>query len=737
MTTELSNNTTNNLAPDLMESEPIVTTDKADYAPGETAEIIGNGFTPGSEVVVQIVDDPTKPGDDGDVDEYQPITVITDEFGTFNTTWFVPTDDDGTGEGIPDALNATLFLTATGTGADGVLGTDDDQIAETTFTDGRPSSNNRGSYSSRSQNTGQDNVEVSFNLYTDVADTDSSSDRGFFPGAVASYTETTFSTFNQTTTTNADFTDLDLSVFLVANFPNYVEINYSFRDPSTNTSVGSFDLIFETNSVFGFPNVPNNLPVDSLVNDIEFIAENVLDTYSSALDSFFGAPSARDDDSLFNDDLNTSNDGETIVPVAPLATDNTAAVTEDLTLTASGNLITDDDGAGTDNDDGLSSQPDFDNLSITGIAGITDSNTDVVGTFGTLDWNTDGSYTYTLDNNNPTVQALGSGETLTDTFSYTLLDDENLSDTANLNVTINGIIDNDSSAPDPEPDSNNIDGTRNDDNINGTSASDFIAANNGNDTVNARGGNDTVEGGRGGDIISGGAGDDILAADRVDRFNDFDGETSEIRGNSGDDTIFGGAKNDLLIGNSGNDSIFGKSGDDELRGGRGDDLLNGGVGNDRIIGGQGIDTADYSDLTINGVFGTVAGLDANLRDGVFKHSSSNNALTWTDTISGIENITGTQRNDRFVNKNTNNVFDGQGEVGRSDRITIFTSVFGDGDYGVTGDVVEYQGNSVRYSFAGNADNFTVTRNGQTDTLIDIEFVKFNDGVFATAELNFV
>lgn len=36
--------------------EPIVSTNKADYAPGETATITGSGFMPNSEVVIQIAD---------------------------------------------------------------------------------------------------------------------------------------------------------------------------------------------------------------------------------------------------------------------------------------------------------------------------------------------------------------------------------------------------------------------------------------------------------------------------------------------------------------------------------------------------------------------------------------------------------------------------------------------------------------------------------------------------------
>jgi predicted extracellular nuclease len=281
---------------------------------------------------------------------------------------------------------------------------------------------------------------------------------------------------------------------------------------------------------------------------------------------------------------------------------------------------------------------------------------------------------------------------------------------------------------------NMIDGTRNDDNLRGTPDEDIISGNNGNDIINARGGNDTVEGGRGGDIIRGGTGDDVLAADRVDRFDDFDGEVSALRGDVGNDLIFGGRKDDLIIGGFDNDTLLGKNGDDNIRGNRGDDILNGGIGNDNLNGGGGIDTADYSDIVINGVFGTIAGLDINLRTRTALHSSTNNALTWTDQVRGIENVTGTQRNDRFIGNRQNNIFDGQAEVGRSDRQTEFIDLRGNA-YTVTADVVEYRASSSQFTFIGTADNFTVTGPNQgTDTLIDIEFIKFRDGVFATSEL---
>ena len=274
--------------------------------------------------------------------------------------------------------------------------------------------------------------------------------------------------------------------------------------------------------------------------------------------------------------------------------------------------------------------------------------------------------------------------------------------------------------------------------LKGGLGSDTISGNNGNDTIKAYSGDDLVEGGRGGDLIKGGTGNDTLAADRVNRFDDFDGKVSELRGGAGNDLLIGGSKDDLLIGGRDNDELLGKSGDDLLRGGAGNDLLNGGVGSDRIEGNKGNDTADYSDLAIDGLSSTIAGLDANLKDGKIQHSSTNNALAWTDTVRKIENVKGTERNDRFIGDGKNNVFDGRGEIGRSDRLTEFIAL-DDEAYTVTADVVEYSSGESNFTFVGTPDNFTTTGNNTgTDTLINIEFIRFNgdDAVVATSDLTF-
>ncbi|WP_259372616.1 beta strand repeat-containing protein [Piscinibacter defluvii] len=64
------------------------------------------------------------------------------------------------------------------------------------------------------------------------------------------------------------------------------------------------------------------------------------------------------------------------------------------------------------------------------------------GSYGTLTLNADGSYSYVLDNSLAAVQALRTaGDTLTDTFTYTMRDAAGQTSTATLTVTIRGAND--------------------------------------------------------------------------------------------------------------------------------------------------------------------------------------------------------------------------------------------------------------------------------------------------------
>ena len=66
----------------------------------------------------------------------------------------------------------------------------------------------------------------------------------------------------------------------------------------------------------------------------------------------------------------------------------------------------------------------------------------VTGSFGIINIAADGSYSYTVDNSNATVQALRTGgNTLTDTFTYTMQDSGGLTSTTQVTVTIQGAND--------------------------------------------------------------------------------------------------------------------------------------------------------------------------------------------------------------------------------------------------------------------------------------------------------
>ncbi|WP_194271042.1 retention module-containing protein, partial [Comamonas testosteroni] len=63
------------------------------------------------------------------------------------------------------------------------------------------------------------------------------------------------------------------------------------------------------------------------------------------------------------------------------------------------------------------------------------------GQYGKITLNSDGSYSYQLDSSLNVVQALGVGETLVETFTYTLVDKDGASSSATLTVTIVGTND--------------------------------------------------------------------------------------------------------------------------------------------------------------------------------------------------------------------------------------------------------------------------------------------------------
>ncbi|WOH65378.1 VCBS domain-containing protein [Bradyrhizobium sp. BWA-3-5] len=172
--------------------------------------------------------------------------------------------------------------------------------------------------------------------------------------------------------------------------------------------------------------------------------------------------------------------------------------------------------------------------------------------YGTFMITVAGVWTYMLDNNNGTVQALEAGQTLTDTFTVATIDGT----TQTVTIVIHG-----SSDADPNDFDNLAQGDHvivNTPYVYGTPNGENIA-----------GGGDEFQ------IVYAGAGDDV------------------VNGTGRDDILYSGSGNDTIKGNDGNDTIYGGSGNDTVNGNNGNDTITGGFGADRLTGSNGNDVFVY------------------------------------------------------------------------------------------------------------------------------------------------
>lgn len=201
--------------------------------------------------------------------------------------------------------------------------------------------------------------------------------------------------------------------------------------------------------------------------------------------------------------------------------------------------------------------------------------------------------------------------------------------------------------------------------LTGTSGADTLTGTSGNDTLSGLGGNDSLSGLGGADTLTGGNGDDTIS------------------GGTGADSLSGGNGNDSLLGEAGNDTLSGGAGLDTLIGGNGDDVLTGGAGADTLTGGGGNDTADYS--------ADGAGVTVNLASGTATDGGGA-----TDTLNGIENVTGSAFADSLTGDAGANVISG-----------------GNGADTITG----AGGNDTLTGGAGN-DLFVITDTSGSDTITD-------------------
>ncbi|PKH82635.1 type I secretion target [Pseudomonas sp. Choline-02u-1] len=123
-----------------------------------------------------------------------------------------------------------------------------------------------------------------------------------------------------------------------------------------------------------------------------------------------------------------------------------------------------------------------------------------------------------------------------------------------------------------------------------------------------------------------------------------DGHT--LTGTASDDVLVAGSGNNVINAGDGNDVLSAGSGNNEMHGGAGNDLLYSGAGNDLLDGGTGSDTASYAHAT--------AAVTVNLD----LLGAQNTLGAGTDTLTGIENLLGSNFNDSLTGDANNNVING-------------------------------------------------------------------------------
>ncbi len=204
-------------------------------------------------------------------------------------------------------------------------------------------------------------------------------------------------------------------------------------------------------------------------------------------------------------------------------------------------------------------------------------------------------------------------------------------------------------------------GDAEDNTIEGGAGDDTLRGREGNDTLIGGSGNDELRGGRGDDRIDGGSEDDQLRGGRGNDFLSGGSGDDHLRGGRGSDTLMGGSGNDELRGGKGNDYLDGGTGDDHLRGGRGDDTLVGGSGNDELRGGKGSDTliGGEGDDTLRGGSGSDTVSYENATGAVNVDLGAGTASgEGNDTITGVENVTGSDFDDTITGDASDNTLSG-------------------------------------------------------------------------------
>ncbi|MDZ5457144.1 M10 family metallopeptidase [Azohydromonas lata] len=291
------------------------------------------------------------------------------------------------------------------------------------------------------------------------------------------------------------------------------------------------------------------------------------------------------------------------------------------------------------------------------------------------------------------------------------------------------------------------------DEIIGNDAANLLLGGAGNDSLQGGAGNDTLDGGAGSDRLTGGSGNDVYTVDSTGdtvtetatAATEIDTVQSSVTWTLGANlewlTLTGsaainGTGNTLanrITGNAAANVLSGAAGNDTLLGGAGADTLDGGAGNDALDGGADIDTASYAAAT------AAVTVTLNLLPG----TAQNTGGAGTDTLTAIENLTGSAFNDKLTGTAGANLL--QGGAGND---TLLGGAANDTlDGGAGNDALDGGADADTASYAAATAAVTVslltalaqnTGGAGTDTLTAIENLTgsaFNDRLTGTAGAN--
>ena len=202
----------------------------------------------------------------------------------------------------------------------------------------------------------------------------------------------------------------------------------------------------------------------------------------------------------------------------------------------------------------------------------------------------------------------------------------------------------------------------------------------------------------------------------------------KITGTSSADTIIGGNNKDTLNGGNGNDLLIGGEGSDIISGDTGNDTLNGGLGADKMTGGLGDDVYFVDDLKDTVIETKVknAGndtIDTSLINYTLPSNVENLRFSSSQSIKGIGNlldnkISGNSGDDTLNGGTGNDTLIG----GEGNDTAQFNNP--KDQYQITSKISESGSTQFTVKYIGSLKKPII--NDGTDTLSDIEFLKFSD-----------